>query len=122
MLHVKFESNKCSCPGRSSHLNKLFSTDDIGCIIHNKGFMVHAESSHMTIAHYLELSEPSKCISQYSHSNKDLPVLHIQKVFCSTILYLSRDKLAIFTITVYVNIIVYMYLYIDARAQVFSTI
>ena len=26
--------------------------------------------------------------------------------------YLSRDKLAIFTITVYVNIIVYMYLYV----------
>ena len=37
-------------------------------------------------------------------------------------LYLGRDKLAIFTITVYVNIIVYMYLYIDARAQVFSAI
>ena len=37
-------------------------------------------------------------------------------------LYLGRDKLAIFTITVYVNIIVYMYLYIDACAQVFSAI
>ena len=37
-------------------------------------------------------------------------------------IYLGRDKLAIFTITVYVNIIVYMYLYIDARAQVFSAI
>ena len=38
------------------------------------------------------------------------------------VLYLGQDKLAIFTITVYVNIIVYMYLYIDARAQVFSAI
>ena len=38
------------------------------------------------------------------------------------LLYLGRDKLAMFTITVYVNIIVYMYLYIDARAQVFSAI
>ena len=37
-------------------------------------------------------------------------------------LYLGRDKLAILTITVYVNYIVYMYLYIDSRAQVFSTI
>ena len=36
--------------------------------------------------------------------------------------YLGRDKLAMFTITVYVNIIVYMYLYIDVRAQVFSAI
>ena len=38
------------------------------------------------------------------------------------LLYLGRNKIAIFTITVYVNIIAYMYLYIDARAQVFSAI
>ena len=38
------------------------------------------------------------------------------------LLYLGRDKLAMFTITVYVKIILYMYLYIDARAQVFSAI
>ena len=37
-------------------------------------------------------------------------------------LQLGRDKLAMFTFTVYVNIIVYMYLYIDTRAQVFSAI
>ena len=35
---------------------------------------------------------------------------------------LGRDKLAIFTFTIYVNIIVYMYLYIDAHVQVFSAI
>ena len=34
--------------------------------------------------------------------------------------YVGRDKSAMFTITVYVNIIVYMYLHIDACAQVFS--
>ena len=38
------------------------------------------------------------------------------------LVYLGRDKLAMFTITVYVNIIVYMYLYIDAHVQVFSAI
>ena len=45
-----------------------------------------------------------------------------QKVGDIKLLYLGRDKLAMFTITVYVNFIVYIYLYIDARAQVFSAI
>ena len=37
-------------------------------------------------------------------------------------LYLGRDKLAMFSITVYVNIIVYMYLYTDAHAQVYFSL
>ena len=48
-------------------------------------------------------------------------LLHTQSIYILPV-YLSRDKLAIFTITVYVKIIVYMYLYIDACAQVFSAI
>ena len=56
--------------------------------------------------------------NRFSHySNVQYFSLHIVEV-----LYLGRDKFAIFTITVYVNIIVNMYLYIDARAQVFSAL
>ena len=42
--------------------------------------------------------------------------------YFSLYLYFGRDKLAMFTITVHVNVIIYMYLHIDACAQVFSAI